>query len=200
VRGRAAIVAASTAVLAAGRIDFDPPLPLEIQEAIAALPLGEAEKVAVAFSRDVFGRSELDHLSFVHDTLEAVRFFIRPFGHDLAIAYIAGRFARALSDEGEAAMIAFAEDRLVDVFGADIRRHRIGAAATGWLRDPDIGGGYSCALPGKAAARAVLATPVGDRLFFAGEACSLRSYGTIHGAYESGVAAARAVAATLGPR
>jgi monoamine oxidase len=31
---------------------------------------------------------------------------------------------------------------------------------------------------------------VDDRLFFAGEACSPRSFSTAHGAYESGVAAA----------
>jgi len=34
--------------------------------------------------------------------------------------------------------------------------------------------------------------PVNDRLFFAGEACSLNFFSTAHGAYETGLAAANA--------
>ena len=42
----------------------------------------------------------------------------------------------------------------------------------------------------------MLAAPVDDRLFFAGEACSLRDFSTAHGAYLTGVAAAdQAIAA-----
>jgi monoamine oxidase len=44
----------------------------------------------------------------------------------------------------------------------------------------------------------VLAAPVEDRLFFAGEACSIHDYSTAHGAYRTGVAAAeQAIAALL---
>jgi Flavin containing amine oxidoreductase len=46
---------------------------------------------------------------------------------------------------------------------------------------------------------AALATPVDDRLFFAGEACSEHDYSTAHGAYLTGVAAAdQAIAARRG--
>jgi monoamine oxidase len=38
--------------------------------------------------------------------------------------------------------------------------------------------------------REVLNQPVGERMFFAGEACSVEHFGTIHGAWESGVHAA----------
>ncbi len=43
----AAIVTASTGVLAAGGIAFDPPLPAEVQACVAALPMGLAMKVAL---------------------------------------------------------------------------------------------------------------------------------------------------------
>jgi monoamine oxidase len=55
-------------------------------------------------------------------------------------------------------------------------------------------------LPGQAGARAVLAQPVDERLFFAGEACSPDSFSTAHGAYQTGVAAAEAALAALARR
>jgi monoamine oxidase len=50
-------------------------------------------------------------------------------------------------------------------------------------------------VPGHADDRAKLAMPIDDRLFFAGEACSLNFFSTAHGAYESGLAAATAALA-----
>jgi monoamine oxidase len=45
----------------------------------------------------------------------------------------------------------------------------------------------------------MLAAPVDDRVFFAGEACSRNDYSTAHGAYLTGVAAADlAIAARRG--
>lgn len=50
-----------------------------------------------------------------------------------------------------------------------------------WRRDPFIGGAYSHARVGHAGARAQLAAPVRERLFFAGEACSPHAFSTVHG-------------------
>jgi monoamine oxidase len=44
----------------------------------------------------------------------------------------------------------------------------------------------------------VLAAPVGNRIFFAGEACSRNRYSTAHGAYETGYAAANQALVALG--
>jgi monoamine oxidase len=44
----------------------------------------------------------------------------------------------------------------------------------------------------------VLAAPVDDRLFFAGEATSPNFFSTVHGAYETGLRAAAEVLKTLG--
>jgi monoamine oxidase len=60
-----------------------------------------------------------------------------------------------------------------------------------------IGGAYSYALPGHAAARQVLARPFDDRLFFAGEATSAGDFSTAHGAHDSGVRAANEAIAAL---
>ena len=39
--------------------------------------------------------------------------------------------------------------------------------------------------------------PVADRIFFAGEACTLTAFGAIHGAWISGADAARRIASAL---
>ena len=62
-----------------------------------------------------------------------------------------------------------------------------------------VGGAYSYALPGRAAARDALARPFEQRLFFAGEATHRHDFSTAHGAYQSGRRAADEVIAALTP-
>ena len=78
-------------------------------------------------------------------------------------------------------------------------KHLSQPAATGWHLDPFARGAYSAARPGHAHRRADLAAPLGDRLFFAGEACSLDFFSTCHGAHLSGIDAALAAAQILAP-
>ena len=122
---------------------------------------------------------------------------IRPLDRPAIYCFFGGRFAAAMEREGEAAMFAFAADELAGILGNDIRRRISLLAATGWLTDPWSRGSYSYAMPGHAGDRAVLAAPVDDRLFFAGEATSPNFFSTAHGAYMSGVAAAEAALASL---
>lgn len=197
-RSRAVIVTASTNVLARGRIAFDPPLPLRKREALAGVPVGEANKVALAIEGNLPGPAAPYFLHLEHRTHEAMRFEIRAFDRDLVIGYLGGRFAAELEAAGSDAMAAFAIENLVKVFGAGLRKQIRAVATTAWVNDPDILGGYSCALPGKAHLRPLLAEPLAKRVFFAGEACSLEAFGTVHGARASGEAAARAVARRLG--
>jgi monoamine oxidase len=81
------------------------------------------------------------------------------------------------------------------LLGSDIRKHLTPLTASAWGRDPFARGSYSLAKPGCADARGVLAAPVDDRLFFAGEACSRHDFSTAHGAFRTGVAAADAIIA-----
>jgi monoamine oxidase len=196
-RSRAVIVTLSTNVLASGRVAFEPPLPAWKRDALAAVPVGEANKVALALAPGAFDPAGPYRLHIAHRTHEAIRFEFCPFGHNLAIGYLGGGFAAELEAAGPQAMAAFATDQLVQVFGADARKQIHGVATTGWVGDPDILGGYSFALPCKAHLRPLLAEPLADRVFFAGEACSIEAFGTVHGARASGEAAARAVAKRL---
>jgi monoamine oxidase len=62
-----------------------------------------------------------------------------------------------------------------------------------WGKDPFARGSKV----GQADTRAVLAAPVNNRLFFAGEACSRHDFSTAHGAYRTGIEAAEQVLRAL---
>ncbi len=94
-------------------------------------------------------------------------------------------------------MAAFAADELAALFGESIRKQLRPLAASAWRADPFARGSYSYARPGHADDRAILAAPIDDRLFFAGEACSPNFFSTAHGAYETGLRAADAALASL---
>ena len=188
------IVTVPTSILAAELIRFDPPLPDKIAAA-AGLPLGVDNKLFIALDGLASGIVREGFLVGSTVRRETMNYQIRPLDRPAIYCFFGGRFAAAMEREGAAAMFAFAGDELAGILGNDIRRRISPLAATGWLTDPWSRGSYSYALPGHAGDRAVLAAPVDNRLFFAGEATSPNFFSTAHGAYISGVAAAEAVLA-----
>ena len=62
-----------------------------------------------------------------------------------------------------------------------------------WSKHPFIRGGYSSPTVHAYGLRHELGRPVGDRLFFAGEATSVTACATVHTAMETGLQAAREV-------
>ncbi|WP_380787178.1 flavin monoamine oxidase family protein [Sphingomonas sp. R86521] len=181
------IVCVPTTVLASGALTFDPPL-ADKQAAADALPLGLADKVFL----EVDGPEWPANAHLVGNPYSACTASHRlsPFGLPLIESFFGGDCAEALED-GNAAQ--FAIDELVGLLGSDWRRRLTPRGTTRWRHVPHIGGSYSHAKVGQAGQRAVLAAPIDDRLFFAGEACHPFDFSTAHGAYETGVAAARAI-------
>ena len=195
---RAAIVTASTGVLASGAIGFDPPLPHEVLEAIAGLPLGTVDKVGLAFDRDVFG--DIDPNTGVtqdDDTQRATLVLSRFAGQPQANVFVWGDLATELESGGPAALIDHAKRYVAELFGSDAAAAVTNAAVHPWGTDPWARGSYSIALPGRTDAHSVLGTPLDNKIFFAGEAVSELSFGTLHGAYLSGQAAANRVLRVL---
>jgi monoamine oxidase len=196
---RAVIVNASTSALAADMIRFTPDLPVATRDAIESVPLGEAEKAAFRVKEELLAEFPRNaHVFIEHHTMEHMRVQVKPLGTPLIICWANGRFARQLMGQGRPAFLDFARETVRKAFGAEMLNGITATAMSDWLTDPYIRGGYSCALPGKAECRAVLREPVADRLFFAGETTHPTAFGTVHGSYEEGVAAARRAAALLG--
>jgi monoamine oxidase len=206
VRTRGCVVTVSTGVLAAGAVRFDPPLPPEVEAAVAGLPQGLLSKVALRAA----GADRLDLPAFGRlgrrvegEGDRPASWVCWPFGRDHAIGYIGGEAAWELAREGPEAANAYARAELARYFGAARveRAFRPGAVATRWAEDPLFRGAYSHARVGQAGARTVLrdAAVADGRLRFAGEACHERYAGTVGGAWESGARAARALAEALAP-
>lgn len=197
IEARAAILAVSTTVLADEVIAFDPPLPDKL-EAASNLPLGHVEK---AFLRLLHPEAWLEE-QMVHgrvDSADTGGYTFRPLGMPVIEGFYGGDLAETLEGEGDGAFCAFAVEELVAVLGSDFRKAVEPIAESTWRTDPFIRGAYSHARVGQSGARAILAAPVADRLFFAGEACSPHAFSTAHGAYETGVVAADAVLKLLRP-
>jgi monoamine oxidase len=117
-------------------------------------------------------------------------FHLRPFGQPCIEGFFGGRFAQELEDAGDGALAAQSIDEIAGFLGNDFRRKLRPLSESRWAHDPFARGSYSHALPGHAGARAVLAAPVEERLFFAGEATSPDFFSTAHGARDSGERAA----------
>ena len=189
VSARCAIITVPPPLIMAGAIRFDPPLPAKL-DAAAALPLGLADKLVMAVEGRWTTSPKTVTCSDGRIASRQRATILRPFGRPLIEAYFAGAFAQDLEDAGPDGFFAFAADELVALFGSAMRPRLRRLSATAWRHDPFSLGSYSYARPGHAAARASLAAPVDDRLFFAGEACSTHDFSTAHGAYHTGVAAA----------
>jgi monoamine oxidase len=184
------IVAVPTTMLARETIAFDPPLPDKVAAA-AALPLGVADKVFLTTDRVDWPANA--HLIGNPRERHTASHRLSPLGWPVVESFFGGDGAEAM--EADADRFAFATAELVALLGSAWRARLRPLRATRWRHEPWIGGSYSHAAVGHAAQRAVLAAPVDDRLFFAGEACHRTDFSTAHGAYETGVAAARAVLA-----
>ncbi len=185
---RAAIVTIPTSVLARRGIRFTPEVDDHLHAA-SGLPLGLANKVFLSIA-DPDSVPPESHLLGRLDRAATGSHYIRPLGRPVIETFLGGANAQALEDGGEAAATAFAIDELRGLLGADFARGLKPLAVTRWAHAPTIGGSYSHALPGRANARAELRSPVSERLCFAGEACSAADFSTVHGAWESGMAAA----------
>lgn len=198
IEARAAIVSVSTGVLTSDIIRFDPSLPAWKRDAIADLPMGSCNKVAFGFTRNPFG--DLDTVMLMPDLGpdQSVEFVLREGGRNTVTAMINGPFAKALAAQGARATADYALTQLAAIFGNDVRAcvtDRLVFAD--WDHDPWIAGCYAAAKPGRFAARAELARPIENRLFFAGEAAHDRYMGDVHGAHLSGEAAAEVAMAAV---
>jgi len=195
IAARAAIVTIPTDVLARGAIRL-PAAFDRICDAASKLPLGLADKLFLKIA-DPDSVPPESHLLGNPHRARTGSYYIRPFGRPVIECFLGGTTARTLEAAGGDAALTLAREELGALLGADFARGLTPIAASAWAKVPSIGGSYSHALPGHAAAREVLTAEIDERIAFAGEACSLTDFSTAHGAYQSGIAAAGRIEACL---
>ena len=114
-------------------------------------------------------------------------------GQPMMNLFFADDLARELEAGGMAAQEAYAREFLSDAYGSAAAAAIERTIIHPWGADPWSMGSYSAARVGKVAARATLAQPIDNRLFFAGEAISTEAHSSLHGAYLTGQSAAMGI-------
>ncbi len=187
----AVVVTVPLGVLKAGSITFSPPLPSDKQAAIDHLGVGLLAKVVMRFG----------HVWWSDDP------YVTGVVRSPATEWPTVIINVAATDQRQPALVLLAggelgqqlEDGTVEdarewgmkvlrvVFGPDVPEPAH-VDRTSWARDPWSRGGYCAMVVGSSADDlAALAEPVGDQLFFAGEATSTGGWSTAHGAVGSGL-------------
>jgi monoamine oxidase len=188
----AVLVTASVAVLKAGDIVFNPPLPESKIHALSNIGMDAGMKIILRF-RERFWSEEM---YFLHTDGFLPQFWTPgknrvPECHVLT-AFLGGTRAEFLAGLS-CDPIAFAVAELDEIFGGRIasRLFQAGHVAD-WGAEPYVKGLYSYPMATTTDAhRTALAAPLGKTIFFAGEATDLHGHtGTVHGAVESGRRAA----------
>lgn len=197
---RAAIVTVSVGVLAAGAIRFEPPLPSATAAGLEGLSMGALTKAGLSFGTQRFGLLPNSNLWDSLGPDAGFNFECFPFDQNIVIAYFGGDHAREVVKRGERDTLALLVERFANMVGPQARKAFAGGRLHDWSEDPYALGCYSHARPGRADARAALALPVAEKLYFAGEATAAGADGsfgaamTAGGAFLAGEAAANAAA------
>ena len=197
IRAQAAIITVPLGVLKAEKIRFTPGLPRETLGALDGLKMGALSKMALRFEGTRLGATPEMHLVEMGDSAPAMSFEMWPYDRDLVVCWYGADYARQINLLNEQDAIRHMLERLVKIVGPEANRAFRGGVRFGWSADPFALGGYSYAVPGQARARDALRRPVGERLWFAGEACAGKASMTVAGAHETGAHAAQAIAAKL---
>jgi monoamine oxidase len=183
---------------APGAVRFSPAL-AEKRTALQGLASGPVIKLMLRF-RSAFWE-ELDsryaNAAFFHVPSDDFQTFWTqlPLRAPLLNAWAGGPRAQRLSSTGAPAdIVGSAIATLQSMFGkgCDVAAELEGCYYHDWQQDPFARGAYSYVTVAGDAARALLATPLANTLFFAGEATDTEGEtATVAGALQSGVRAAR---------
>ena len=190
------IVSVPLGVLKAGAIEFAPRLPAAKRRAIEALRMGVLNKCFLRFPRE-FWPTDVDWIERVPESrgewTEWVS-FARPTGKAVLLGFNAADFGRQIEALSDGQIVTGAMRALRGIYGDDIPEPTA-RQITRWASDPFALGAYSFnAVGADPKVREDLAASIDGRVYFAGEATNRKHFATTHGAYLSGLRAAREIA------
>lgn len=186
------IVTLPIGVLKSAQCRFVPELPAEKQAAISNIGSGLLDKAVIKFPHCFWQKEVLSIQRFptVDSNIQVYINYQAMLKVPILVALYGGDFASAVESLSLTEKIQQLLAPLRDIYGDDfVEPDEV--ITTNWLNDPHSRGAYSYLAKGQCASCFdVLAQPISEKLFFAGEATSREYYATAHGAYESGVRAA----------
>ena len=195
------IVTVPLGVLKEELISFDPALPFRKRSAIASLKMGVLNKTCLLFD-EVFWDRDVELIGYVSSERGhwAETLNLYPYvGQPILMMFNAGAYGARAERFSDREIVAHALEALSNMYGAvpPPRDARI----TRWRSDQWAQGAYSYVPAGSSFERyAALGEPIDGKVFFAGEATHDDYPATVHGAFLSGVRAARQIAALSTPK
>ncbi|HEY7087193.1 MAG TPA: NAD(P)/FAD-dependent oxidoreductase [Tepidisphaeraceae bacterium] len=200
-RAHQAIITLPAGVLQApagakGAVRFQPDLPRQTREAIRLLPMGGVVKLMLRFAEPFWEKAIDPNVSFMHGTPEdpvPTWWTQMPMRCPVLTGWAGARAARRLSRQPKSKVIAQAIEMISRMTNVPRRRCQLMLQETrvfDWPADPFARGAYSYGAVGGVNAADVLARPIENTLFFAGEATHAGMSGTVSGAIETGHRAA----------
>lgn len=188
------VVTLPLGVLKKGSVRFSPELPSQKQKSISRLNMGVLNKVYLKFPKVFWDKETM--IGYVAsekgrwcEWLNVHKFT----GQPVLLGFNAGAYGVEIESENDDDIVDGAMTVLRRIYGDDIPDPE-GWAITRWMSDPFAYGSYSHIPPGASGADYdQLSRPVSGRLFFAGEATHRVYPGTVHGAYLSGMRAAKEI-------
>ena len=199
INAKACIVTVSVGVLKAEKIKFTPGLPSRKIKALDGISMTYSNRVLMQLKKKFYRAKKIKNDTWFNTKCNSngakspKTYYgsLKMGGSNVSLFGMSGQFAKDLGDEGSEAMIDFILNDLKSTFGSKFyKKYFIKAKAIAWSKNPFTLGAYTGAIPGKAKnLRRELRMPVGDKIFFAGEATAL-AFSTVHGADRSGKRAA----------
>ncbi len=197
ITARKVIVTVSVGVLKANTIRFIPELPQINRDGLNGLGMGASTRAALKFNGARFGLKTNSNLRLRFSERALLSFGCFAFDRNLVTCYFGGDHARGIIGMGEKDAVQYLLSQFASLVGAEAKKAFVDGRLNGWWNAPWSRGGYSHARTGHSDARFKFATPVGEKLYFAGEAvgCSYKGGDagcaiTAGGAYLSGTKAA----------
>lgn len=185
------VVTLPLALLKAGDVEFVPELPDAKQDAIDRLGAGPVAKIVLKFDEPLWP----EDLTFLITTLDTQMWWTpgrgRPEAAPVITAILGGESVARMRAHDDPCLAAL--EHLETMLDRPLRDHLVESRWMDWASDPWTQMGWSFVPPGATGLRAQLAEPVGETLLFAGEATNTVRPSTVHGALESGYAAARLI-------
>jgi monoamine oxidase len=183
------VVTVSLGVLKSRMIQFRPALSAAKQRVIRRLGMGRAVKYLLQFKTGKLVE-ELFHMADgENESLQTVScWWQSASNHKILVGYAGGKRHDLVVGMDEQTLLQKVIRDLESMAGRPIRDELVSHKLIRWDNNPFVRGAYSNHPVGVGNdERAVLARPVANRLFFAGEAVvTSGNYATVHGAIESG--------------
>lgn len=189
------VVTLPLGVLKKNAVQFVPPLPEQKKTAISLLGMGVLDKLYLRFPK-VFWPTKYDWLGYIDEQKGRWSGWVNCYKltkQPILLGFNSADFAKETEKWSDKDIINSGMAVLKKIYGNSIPAPT-DAQITRWAADPFTFGSYSFMGVGASPkTHEQMAKPVGDTLFFAGEATHKVHPGTVHGAYLSGLRAAREI-------